>query len=396
MGTEPLRESGFPSPRIRSGDEALRPTRAEIDLDAVRHNLSVIRDVAGAARVLAVVKADAYGHGMVPVAQHLESVGVDGFGVALAEEGLELRAAGVTRDIVVLNGVVGHAHREVLEASLEPVVYSLAEVQAFQDAALGRPFGIHLKVDTGMARLGVPFDKLNIFLDGLDKFPRARVVGLMTHLACAESDDAMTREQLRRFGESLWRVRARGHRPRIVHSANSAALFRYPEARGTQVRPGIALYGVTPGGSSTPERSPERRLRPAMRLRSEVISVRDVAVGSPIGYDAAFRCTRPSRIATVPVGYGDGLMFAASGRGHMLVRGIRCPIVGRISMDLTTLDITDVGAAVVGDEVVWLGAQGSAYIDAAEMAVASGTISYEVLTAVSRRVPRLYRGSNRL
>jgi alanine racemase len=219
--------------------------------------------------------------------------------------------------------------------------------------------------------------------------PGARIDGLLTHFASADGDDDFTREQLRLFAGARAALAARGHAPRIVHAANSAGLFRHGEARFDMVRPGIALFGVR--AWPTREGHDALPLRPTMRLRTEVIASRALPAGAPVGYGGTFRASRPTRIATVPVGYGDGLLRALSNRGEMLVHGVRVPIVGNVSMDLTTLDVTDVPGVTVGDEVVLLGAQGEAVIGAEDLARAAGTIPYEVLTNVSRRVPRFYR-----
>jgi len=376
-------------PRVQRVDECLRPTRAEVDLDAIAHNLRVVRCAVQPTKVLAVVKADAYGHGVVPVALRLEEEGVDGFGVALAEEGIELRDAGIESAIVVLNGVYGGAHEEVLAAGLTPVVYDLSELEAFARAAGGRPFAVHLKVDTGMSRLGVPWRELGGFLERLEGVRGLRVEGLMTHLAAADSDDELTALQLGRFADALAQLRAAGHRPTLLHAANSAAALRLPHARFDMVRVGIALFGL----SSVPEL--QRSFRPAMRLRSEVIAVRELRPGDRVGYDGTFVAERPTKLATVPIGYGDGLMRANSNRGVALVRGVRCPLVGNVSMDLSTFDVSAAGEVTPGDEVVLLGGQpayGDDTIGAAELAQASGTLPYEVWCAISRRVPRFYRG----
>lgn len=375
-------------PRLALADESLRPTRAEIDLDAIAHNLAVLRGLAAPAKVLAVVKADAYGHGVVPVAARLEEDGVDGFGVALAEEGLELREAGIRAPIVVLNGVYGSAHADVLEAGLVPVVYDLAQIEAFDRAAPDRPYRVHVKIDTGMSRLGVPLRGLDAFLEDLSRFPRCIVAGLMTHLSSADTDPVETSAQIERFEGAIAKVRARGHRPDLVHAANTAATLAHPRGRYDMVRPGGALYGISfdlPQG---------RELRPALRLRTEIIALRDLEEGETVGYDRTFRCTRPTRVATVPMGYGDGLLRELSNRGSMLVRATRCPILGRVSMDLTMIDVTEVPAAAIGDEVVILGEQRHgerhARIGADEIAKLAGTIAYDVMTSVSRRVPRSY------
>lgn len=365
---------------------ATRPTRAEIDLAALASNLRVVRRVADKSRVFVVVKADAYGHGLVQVARRLEREGVDGLCVALAEEGLALRACGVTAPILVLNGVYGEAHERVLAAHLTPVVYSIEQARAFAHVSSelgGRPVSVHLKIDTGMARLGVQLDELGPLLDAVEGLP-IRIDGVMTHLSSADSDATETRAQLSRFDGAVATLRARGHKPRFVHAANSAATYMHEAARYDLVRTGLAMYGVAPIGAD------DAGLTPVMSVRTELIALRALPPGAPVGYDQTFRTARPSRIATVPMGYGDGLMRSASNRGFMLVRGQRCPIVGRVSMDLTTIDVTDMPEVAVGDEVVLIGRQAGASLTACELAEASGTIAYEVLTSISPRVPRVY------
>jgi alanine racemase len=235
-----------------------------------------------------------------------------------------------------------------------------------------------------MSRLGVTLPELGALLDALRALPNLRLEGVMTHLASAESDDALTALQLRRFDEALALVRAAGHAPRFVHAANSAGTFLHVAAQHDLVRIGLALYGIAPLPSLQPE------LRPVLSLRSEVLALREIPEGAGVGYDQTFRASRPTRIATVPIGYGDGLMRAAGNRGAMLISGTRCPIVGRISMDLTTLDVTDLPACAIGDEVMVIGAQGDARLTASDLASACGTIAYEVLTNISPRVPRVY------
>ncbi len=369
---------------MRHAESSLRPTRAEILLDAIGHNLKVVRAAARGRKVLAVVKADAYGHGVVPVAQRLQAEGVDGFGVALAEEGLELREAGIDRAILVLNGINGGAHREIVAAGLTPVVYELAEARAFDAVAGGRPLDVHLKVDTGMGRLGVPFRELPDFLRELRRHRSIRIAGLMTHLSTADSDPAYVAEQMARFQRAEGLVRRFGHEPSVLHAANSAAVFRHPETHCDWVRPGLAIFGY-PGSSTL-----DPPLRPAMRWRTEVLQLRTLQPGESAGYGRSFRAVLPTRLATLPLGYGDGLLRSASNRGQVLIRGIRCSIVGNISMDLTTVDVTAVPGVAIGDEALLLGEQEGNALDARDLAAAAGTIPYEVLTNVSRRVPRLY------
>ncbi len=383
-------------PRRAAPADAVRPTRAEVNLAALRHNLRVVRRYAAGARVRAVLKADAYGHGAPAVARTLERAGVDGFCVALLEEGVELREAGVTAPILVMGGQYGSAHDEVIARRLTPVVHDIGQVEAFsrlaRSADLPGPVEVHLKVDTGMARLGVTMRELPDVAARLAEHPQVRVVGLMTHLACADApDEAPTLEQTIRFDEATAVLARHGIRVHERHAANSAALLR-GHARLDAVRPGIALFGVSPrvdGAQLTAE------LKPAMRVRTEIVAMRELEPGAPVGYGATWRASRPSRVATIPMGYADGLSRALGNRGQVLVRGKRAAIVGAVSMDMTMIDVTDVDGASLHDEVVVLGTQegasGRDTIGAEEVARHADTISWEVLTGFSRRVPRFYR-----
>jgi alanine racemase len=387
----------------------VRPTRAEVNLEALRHNLRVVRRAAGGARVWAVLKADAYGHGAPAVARTLERAGADGFCVALLEEAVELREAGIRAPILVMGGHYGSdpgAYEEVVARQLVPVVHDIEQVAAFaRVAAEGRryadgqhggaapgPVGVHLKIDTGMARLGVTMQALPSLAARLGEYPEVRVAGLMTHLASADAPaEEQTAEQMARFEEAAALLARHGVNPEIRHAANSAATLR-AQARLDVVRPGIALFGVSPEVAG---RALTTELRPVMRVRTEIVALRDVPAGAPVGYGATWRAPRASRIATLPMGYADGLSRRLSGVGVVLVRGKRAPIVGAVSMDMTMIDVTDVGGADVRDEAVVLGRQdgplGKDCIGADEIAAQTDTIPWEVLTSVSRRVPRFYR-----
>jgi alanine racemase len=393
-------------PRRAAPADAVRPTRAEINLEALRHNLRAVQRLAGAASVWAVLKADAYGHGAPAVARTLERAGAAGFCVALLEEAVELREAGIVAPILVMGGYYGNAYEEVLARGLLPVVYDVAQLEGFarlvRNGVVSGPIDVHVKIDTGMARLGVTMGALAAFAARVCDFPELRVRGLMTHLACAEAattDD--TTEQMIRFDEATALLARHGVRPGVRHAANSAALWR-AQARLDVVRPGIALFGVAPKVME----APGVELRPVMRVRSEIVSVREVDAGSPVGYGALWKAPRRSRIATIPMGYADGLSrqlthlsspapLWAPGGGHVLVRGKRAPIVGAVSMDMAMIDVTEVDGASVRDEAVVLGPQdgplGKDVIGADEIAAHAGTIPWEVLTSVSRRVPRFYR-----
>jgi alanine racemase len=390
-------------PRRAAPADAVRPTRAEINLASLRHNLRVLERALIADNpsskppaIWGVLKADAYGHGAPAVARTLERAGIAGLCVALLEEGVELRAAGIRIPILVMGGYYGPLFDglgEILANDLMPVVYDPGQIERI--ASLARLEGrgevrVHLKVDTGMGRLGASPKDVDPIFAALSRYPQVRLDGLMTHLACADADalDA-THEQLRLFRDIERRALASGHSPRVRHAANSAAMLRAPEAQLDLVRPGIALFGVAPRLGLAPE------LRPVMRVRSEIVATRTIEPGERIGYGHTWEAKRTSHIATVPMGYADGLSRQLSNRGNTLVRGRRAPIVGAVSMDLTMIDVTDIPGAKGGDEVVFLGAQegplGKDTIDVSEIAEQSGTITWEVLTSISRRVPRFYR-----
>jgi alanine racemase len=383
-------------PRRAAPDEAVRPTRADINLAALRQNLATVRKYAAGAQVWAVLKADGYGHGAPAIARTLERARVDGFCVALVEEAVELREAGIVAPIVVMGGHYGSAYGEVLARGLIPVVHDLGQVAAFarlvRSGAASGPIDAHLKVDTGMARLGVTMQQLPALALALAEYPEVRVRGLMTHLACADAPTSeSTAEQLVRFEEATAILVQAGVRIEQRHAANSAALLR-GQALFDAVRPGIALFGVAPRVEGTPLSD---ELKPVMRVRTEIVAMRDVEQGASVGYGATWRAPGPSRIATLPMGYADGLSRRLGNQGHVLVRGKRAPIVGAVSMDMTMVDVSRIEGASVRDEAVVLGAQegplGRGLIGADEIAEHADTIPWEVLTSVSRRVPRFYR-----
>jgi alanine racemase len=362
-----------------------RPTVAEIDGRALAANFKELARVAGpAVGVLPVMKSDAYGHGFALVGRFLREAGADRFGVATTQEGLDLRAAGVSGTIVVLGGVYPAEYEQVVEARLAAVVWETETAQAL--AALAREAGrvvpLHVKVDTGMSRLGVApaaAPELIATLQGIDG---VTVEGLLTHFCNAEQvDGPETRQQLARFTELVRALEASDRRPPLVHAANSAATLTTSAAHFDFVRPGLALYGVYP----SPGLRDRAELRPAMRFMSGIVALRTVPAGTGVSYGATFVTTRTSRIATLPVGYADGYPRRLSGRGQVIVRGRRVPVVGRVCMDQTMIDVTDVAAAAVGDPVVLWG--DTLPID--EVAALAETIPYELLVRVGARVPRV-------
>lgn len=373
--------------------DAVRPTRAEVNLANLRHNLRVVQRTAGGAQVWAVLKADGYGHGAKGVARTLERAGAAGICVALLEEGIELRQAGIRVPILITGGYYGRAFGEVLRHELTPVIHDPAQIEALADEVRyggAEPASVHVKIDTGMHRLGVMLKDVPKMAEMLERHREVRVSGLMTHFACADGTDLQSLdEQMDLFDAARLALRGLGIDPSLCHAANSAAILQSPRAHLDMVRPGIALFGVEPRPGICKE------LRPVMSVRTELVAVREIAAGESVGYGATWKAERTSRIATIPMGYGDGLSRSLSNRGEVLVRGKRAPVAGVVSMDMAMLDVTEIEGVRVGDECVVLGAQkgplGQDTISAEELASRRGTIPWEVLTDISRRVPRFYR-----
>jgi alanine racemase len=372
---------------------AQRPTWAEIDLDALAHNFGVIRNQVGPdMKILAAVKANAYGHGAVECARRLEAEGVDWFGVALPEEGIELRESGISRPILCLGGFWQGQEAACLQYQLTPVVDRLDETEAFDRAArdAGTTANVHLKIDTGMGRLGVRAEKVSQFCEGLKRLANIRVDGLMTHLAAADDQalEAFTRNQLERFEDGVRVCREHGIEPDHVHVANSAATFALSNRVGNMVRPGGSLYGfvrdVFPANIVRPA------LKPVMSLYSRIILLKTVGKNEKLGYGCTFETKRESLIGTIPIGYDDGYRRSLSNRGKMIVRGCFAPVVGRVSMDMTLIDVTDVPKVAIDDYVTLLGSEGDVAITAEDLGELAGTISYEITCGISNRVPRIY------
>jgi alanine racemase len=370
-----------------------RPTWAQIDLDALASNLGVVKHRVGPdVKVMAVVKANAYGHGAVECARRLAHEGADWFGVALPEEGIELRSSGITQPILCLAGFWEGQAAICIQHRLAPVSYRLDLIETLDNAAreAGIIADVHIKVDTGMGRLGVRFDQLTEFVDALKRFQHIRVDGLMTHFAAADdpSCETLTSDQVKRFENVIQLFRAHGFAPTHLHSANSAGIFGHPEAPGNIVRPGGVLYGLWRDILAP---SPDNNgLRSVMSLHSRIIFLKWVPAGETIGYGCTFEASRKSLVATIPIGYDDGYLRGLSNRSHVIVRGTYAPVVGRISMDLTILDVTNVEGVEVADQVTLMGSKDELEIQAEELARVAGTLSYEVTCGIGARVPRVY------
>jgi alanine racemase len=360
-----------------------------VDLDAIRHNLlAVSRLLRPSTQLMAVVKADGYGHGAEAVARTALSAGASWLAVATVEEGIHLRNQGIEASILLFGPAISKEEVEAIALHrLEPTVSSLEQARRFSEAGLGE-IRIHVKVDTGMSRLGAAWDDARALLQALKESRNLIVTGLYSHLATADSPDPTTaHHQTQRFRELVHRLESDGARPPLVHLANSAATLGVPRAHFDLVRIGLAQYGIYPA----PHLRDTVALRPALSVRARIVFVKTVPEGTGVSYGHTFRTARPTRLATVAVGYADGVARALSNRMDLLVRGRRVRQVGTITMDQCLIDVTDVPEAAEGDTVTLLGQDGTEKIGAGEWAGRLGTIPYEILTAFSSRLPRIYR-----
>jgi alanine racemase len=399
-----------PEPRRSPANVPGRPVWAEVSTSALAHNLHAIRacvNPPGEKRdvprmVLSIVKGNGYGHGGPAVARILEKAGSDWFGVTSVSEGVEIRKAGVLKPTLVLTSFWPGEEASLIKHNLTPVVHRCEQLESLNRAAarFGRRqrLSFHLKMDTGMNRLGIATSDVECFARQLAKCPQLHLGGVLTHLASSEAfspapQGQQTREQEEHFYLALDRLRALGVDPGIVHLANSAAIATRPETWADMVRPGVILYGYHPGYDPPEQRAEaERRLplQPVMSLRTRIITIRNVPAGGTVGYGGKFVAQRPSRIAVLAAGYGDGVHRSLSCRGSMLVCGQIAPIVGIVSMDVSMIDVTEITDAQIGTVVTVHGVDGTHSHPANLVARGIGTVTSDLLCAVSHRVPRLY------
>jgi alanine racemase len=367
-----------------------RPTIAVVDLSAVRHNLDRVRGrLEPGQAVLSVVKADAYGHGAAEVSRTMERAGVGWFGVAIVEEGVRLREAGIGGRILVMGGILPTEARRVAEHRLTPAVYDADQAAELSRAAgaLGVTVPVHLKVDTGMARLGVAPDRAGELATRIRGLSGLVLEGLMSHFVEEDlREELRAKDQIVKFQQALDAVNRSGPPPRYLHMANSGAVLTLKPPPLNLVRPGIMLYGYPP----SPAVGRDAGLKPVLTLKTRLVSLRRVPAGTGIGYGHTFTAKRDSLIAVVPIGYADGYRRALSNRGRLLIGGRRVPVVGTVCMDMIMVDVTEVEGVRIGDEAVLIGAQGSEAVWADELAAQAGTNVYEVLTGIGPRVPRVY------
>lgn len=370
-----------------------RPTAATIDLDALAFNLRSAGDFIGRdTEIMAVVKADAYGHGAVECSKRLKSEGVKRLAVAIVEEAVELREAGIDGDILILGGIWPDQSELIFQHNLIPAIFSIESATALNSlyASKGKSAKIHVKIDTGMGRVGVPFADAGQFADALARLANIEVEALMTHFASADdlTQSDYTNYQMDRFGAVVEVFANAGIRPPILDLANSPASVAFPRSRSGLVRLGGILYGL---GSDILPDVPRPDLKPVMSLTSEVGYLKHVSAGDSLGYGRTFIAKRDSLIATVPIGYADGYPRTLSNKGEMIVLGQTVPVVGRVSMDWTILDVTDIPNVEVGTKVTIIGGDGSEWISAADIARDTDTISYEITCGFGRRVPRAFK-----
>ncbi|MBI2401078.1 MAG: alanine racemase [Deltaproteobacteria bacterium] len=367
-----------------------RPTAAYIDLKALEHNyLELRRRAAPDTRMMSVVKANAYGHGAIEVARTIDALGGAYFGVAIPEEGAALREAGITSPIAVLGGMFPDQATDIVEYGLTPVVFDMAAARALDEAARkrGAVLPIHVKIDTGMGRLGILPEEAGQFFSELKGLENLRVEALLSHFAESEAEEKeFSHRQLSVFLKAVDQIRSLGVNPGLLEMANSAALVDFEQARLGMVRPGIMLYGSYPAARLRES----IKLKPVMQLKTRILFLKSVPAGFTVSYGRRFTAKRPSVIATMPIGYADGLPRKLGNSGEVLVGGHRAPIAGTVCMDLIMADVTDVPGVKAGDEAVIIGSQGSEAITAEEVADKAGTISYEIFCRISARVPRIY------
>ncbi len=365
---------------------------AEIYLDRLSNNYKTIQKKVEKARIMAAIKADAYGHGAIEVAKTLEAEGIYMFGVASVEEGIELRQAGLTSKILILSPILYSQIDAIIEHNLIPTISELGffEVLDKKLRALGKPMFVHIEVDTGMTRTGISYDHARESIRKMNTSPLIKIEGIFSHFPLADSNGSFSKKQIREFNALIKNLKRLEINPSFIHLANSSGIFKHSDSHFNLVRPGIALYGLT----SSPETHYSNDFLPVMALKSRVVNIRDAEVNTPVSYGHTFVTKRRSRIATISVGYGDGYPRVLSNNGEVLVKGKRAPIVGTICMDLIMIDVTDIKGVKIGDIVTLIGEDGNEAITAEECANKANTIVYEITSGIGPRVARVFKYQN--
>jgi len=368
---------------------------ADIDLDAAAHNLYLIQSMlAENVSVMVVVKANAYGHGAANIARHLENKGVFGFGVGDSQEALELREAGIRCPILILGTIIEDEIERVVKNGISVCIHSVGRAEQLSDEAIrqNRKCRVHLMVDTGMGRLGVFPDNAIRLAKTIVDSKGLVLEGVLTHCSSAsDQSDPFTRVQIEKFKDVKENLHKAGYRPNLFHASNSGAIFSEYGNPFNMVRPGITIYGVSfaKSGEDIPS------LKPVMSLKTQIIYMKDIPKGAPVGYDRLYVAPEPTRIATLPIGYNDGIPYRLSNCGFVLVHGRKAPIVGAVSMDYTMIDVGKIKGATVGDMVTIIGADGDERIHVEEIAKTAGTIPYEITCGIGKRVRRIAISNSR-
>jgi alanine racemase len=370
---------------------------AEVDLGALRENLAWVRHRVGPdVKIMTVVKADAYGHGLKQIAALLMQSGTDIFGVANLAEAQVIRSVGRGWPVLMLGACLPEEVERAVRDEVMPTLSSLAEAKLFSAAAVRfkRTVNVHIKVDTGMGRLGVAMQGARELFEAVERFPGLRWAGLCSHYAAVEDDAVFSREQRRHFVRLVTSLRTAGRLPDCLHMNNSGALFLEKGTICNTVRPGLAVYGVVPPARRRISSLLQRHFRPALSWKCRIALVKEVPAGATLSYGRTFVASQPMRVAMLTAGYGDGYLRSGSGRAQVLIGGRLCPVIGRITMDQMLVDVSALRRVRPGDEVVLIGRQGRREITASQLAQWAGTIPWEVLTAITYRVPRIYRGGH--
>ncbi len=367
---------------------------AEISLDRLIGNYRIVRDAVGGAKIMAAIKADAYGHGAIEVARVLESEGIHMFGVAGIEEGIELREAGIKSKILVLSPILYDQIGATIEYDIIPTVSEFGFLRIVEEKAreLGRPYLVHVEIDTGMTRTGFPLHEAQRAIQKIADSPHVKIDGIFSHFPLADGNGAFTPKQMEKFKEIIEGLRTENFDIGSVHLANSSGIFKWPDSHYNLVRPGIALYGLR----SSPDISYGDDFKPVMALKSRVVNVREVDSHTPISYGHTYKTKRRSRIATVSVGYGDGYPRLLSNKGEVLINSQRAPIVGAVCMDLIMVDTTGMPDVQVGDIVTLFGKDGNQEISVEQCAAQANTIVYEITCGIGPRVARVFKMNDRV
>ena len=362
---------------------------AEISLDRLLNNYRIVRKAVGSARIMAAIKADAYGHGAIEVADVLESEGIYMFGVAGIEEGIELREAGITSKILVLSPILYSQIDTILEYDIIPTISELGFFKILDEKlkSLDKPYLVHVEIDTGMTRTGFALEGAIDAITTIASSPRVKIDGIFSHFPLADANGSFTKGQIDKFKKIIDGIRPTHLDIGSVHLANSSGIFNWPASHHNLVRPGIALYGLR----SSPNVAYAGDFKPVMALKSRVVNLRTVDAETPVSYGHTFRTKRKSRIATISVGYGDGYPRLLSNKGDVLIRSFRAPIIGTVCMDLIMVDVTDVPEAEIGDVVTLFGRDGDTEISVEECANKANTIVYEITSGIGPRVARVFK-----